>query len=123
MRFRVHGETGVGSCIGVPDQALGIFRVDAQRVRIVAAFLRRFGAAVDFKLFRLDVVASHLAAGAHRRPQAAVVGCFNGMGCVCSAWKLDGCLFAGFRIQGDHTPPTDVDRVDQSVSTDFQVME
>ena len=94
MRFRMNGETRVGSRIGVPNQTLGIFRIDAQRVGVVAAFLWRFGATVDFKLFRLDVKASHLAAGAHRRPQAAIISCFDGVRCVGSRRELDDCLFA-----------------------------
>ena len=59
-----------------PSGSFGLIR---RCVWIVTAFLGRLGATVGFKLFRFDVVASHLAAGAHRRPQAAVVGSFNRM--------------------------------------------
>ena len=90
----MHRKTRIGPGIGVPNQTFRIFRVDSQRMRVTATLLGRLGATVDVKRFRLNVIASHLAASTHCRPQGSVVGCFDRVRCVDVTWKVDGCLFS-----------------------------
>ena len=70
-------KTRVGSGIGIPDQSFWIAWIDAQSMWVVSTFPGSFGATVDIKLFRFEIESSHLATGAHRGPQAAVIGRLN----------------------------------------------
>ena len=120
---RMKGEAGVPARVGVPDESLGIFGVDAKGVGVGSPLRWGLGARADGVFLGIEVKFSHLPAGANGQPHVAIIGQFDGVRAIGPTRQLVGALITGVGVQRDNAVFADVDRVDQPIWAEFQVVE
>ena len=119
---RVKREAGVPARVGIPDEPLGIFGIDAKGVRVGAPPRRRLGARADGVFLGLEIELRHLTTGANSQPHVPIVGQLDGVGAIGSTRQLVHALFTGFGVQCDGPVFADIDRVHQAIGAELQVV-